>query len=171
MNQENAVDPWYKQPWLWFLLIFPGAAIIWCITMITVSLNIDSSMVTDDYAKEGRGIAMNVARDQTAREMGLQASLSFQERSASLSMETNQSGLEAPYLILNLFHPTLTEYDQTIQFRPTGEGQYTATLNQPIDGRWYLDLRGPNNNWRLKGEATLPLSRPLTLDTRNDDQG
>ena len=171
MTEENTVSPWYKQPWLWFLLIFPGAAIIWCATMITVSLNLDSSMVTDDYSKEGRGIAMDVARDKKAEALGLEANLSFEEGSANLAMEANQGALESPYLVLNLYHPTLTERDQTIQFRPTGEGQYTATLNQPIDGRWYLDLRGPDNDWRLKGEASLPQSTPLTLESRTSDQG
>ena len=171
MTEETPVSPWYKQPWFWFLLIFPGAAIIWCISMITVSLNIDSSMVTDDYAKEGRGIAMNAARDEKAESMGLQADLNFSERSVDLSVAANQGPLNDPYLVLNLFHPTLTEYDRTIQFRPVGEGQYTATLNQPVDGRWYLDLRGPDNTWRLKGEARLPLSRPVTLNAQANDQG
>lgn len=171
MNNEEIVSPWYKQPWFWFLLIFPGAAIIWCISMITVALTIDSSMVTDDYSKEGRGIAMNIARDKTARDMGLVASLDINERSASLTMDAADSSAEFPYLVLQLFHPTLAELDRTIQFRPTGDGQFTATLNQPINGRWYFDLRGPDNDWRLKGEASLPLSRDLILGNRNDDRG
>ena len=171
MSNEEVVRPWYWQPWFWFLLIFPGAAIIWCISMITVSLTIDSSMVTDDYSKQGRGIAMERARDETARSMGLQASLDFDTRSASLTVDADNGSTEYPSLVLNLFHPTLTEFDRTIQFRPTGNGHYTATLNQPIDGRWYFDLRGPDNDWRLKGEASLPSSQNLILGVRNDDRG
>ncbi|TGN41404.1 FixH family protein [Marinobacter confluentis] len=171
MSNEEIVSPWYKQPWFWFLLIFPGAAIIWCISMITVALNIDSSMVTDDYSKQGRGIAMERARDETARAMGLTASLDFDERTASLTMDAATGNADFPYVVLNLFHPTLTEFDRTIQFRPSGEGQYTANLSQPIDGRWYFDLRGPDNDWRLKGEANLPMSRNLILGDRTDDRG
>jgi hypothetical protein len=171
MSNEEIISPWYKQPWFWFLLIFPGAAIIWCISMITVALNIDSSMVTDDYSKQGRGIAMERVRDETARSLGLQASLDFDGKTASLSLDTAEGASDFPYLVLNLFHPTLAELDRTVQFRPTGEGRYTATLNQPLDGRWYFDLRGPENDWRLKGEANLPLSRNLTLGYRTDDRG
>ena len=171
MSNEEVISPWYKQPWFWFLLIFPGAAIIWCISMITVALSIDSSMVTDDYSKQGRGIAMERSRDETARSMGLQARLDFSAKSANLTVDADTGTTEYPYLILNLFHPTLTEYDRTIQFRPTGNGQYTATLNQPIDGRWYFDLRGPDNDWRLKGEASLPSSQDLILGVRNNDRG
>jgi hypothetical protein len=171
MSNEEIISPWYKQPWFWFLLIFPGAAIIWCIAMITVAVTIDGSMVTDDYSKQGRGIAMDVARDKTARSMGLQASMGFDARSADLTMDADNGRSEFPYLVLNLFHPTLAEYDRTIQFRPTGNGHYTATLKQPIDGRWYFDLRGPDNDWRLKGEANLPLSQTLILGSRTDDRG
>jgi hypothetical protein len=171
MSNEEIVNPWYKQPWFWFLLIFPGAAIIWCISMITVALSIDSSMVTDDYSKQGRGIAMDRARDQTARSMGLEAILNFDPRSASLTMAADNGTNEFPNLVLNLFHPTLAEYDRTIQFRPIGDGRYAANLNQPIDGRWYFDLRGPDNDWRLKGEANLPLSQNLILGNRTDDRG
>lgn len=171
MNNEEIISPWYRQPWFWFLLIFPGAAIIWCISMITVAITIDSSMVTDDYSKQGRGIAMERVRDETAQAMGLRASLDFDERSASLTMNTYDGAAEYPYLVLNLFHPTLAEFDRTIQFRPTGQGEYTATINQPLDGRWYFDLRGPDNKWRLKGEANLPLSQNLKLGSRTDDRG
>lgn len=169
MTNDDTVSPWYKQPWFWFLLIFPGAAIIWCISMITVALTIDSSMVTDDYSRQGRGIAMERARDDTALAMGLQASLSFDDRTASLTIGADNGNADFPYLVLNLFHPTLTEYDRTIQFQPAGNGRYRANLNQPIDGRWYFDLRGPDNDWRLKGEANLPLSENLVLGKRTDD--
>ena len=158
MNNDEPIKPWHKQPWFWFLLIFPGAAIIWCISMITVALSIDSSMVTDDYSKQGRGIAMDRVRDETARSMGLEANLDFDDRSAVLTINADNGSAEYPYLILN-------------QFRPRGEGRYTASLNESLDGRWYLDLRGPDNDWRLKGEATLPHSRDLILGGGTDNRG
>ena len=171
MNDDETVSPWYKQPWIWFLLIFPGAAIVWCISMITVALSIDSSMVTDDYSEQGRGIAMERVRDETARAMGLQARMDFDVRSASLTISADNGSTNFPYLVLNLFHPTLADRDRTIQFQPIGNDRYTASLNQPIDGRWYFDLRGPDNDWRLKGEASLPLSNNLVLGKRTDDRG
>ncbi len=171
MSNDDDISPWYKQPWLWFLLIFPAAAIIWCIFMITVSLNTNNSMVSDDYQKELRGYALGNARDNAAEAMGLQASLDFEKRSASLSIDAENGTADFPYLVLNLYHPTIASYDRVIQFRPTGNGQYTATLNQPIDGRWYFDLRGPDNTWRLKGQAVLPLSRDLLIGYRNDNRG
>lgn len=56
MTTETPVAPWYRQPWFWFLLIFPGASIIYCAVAITIAINTENSMVTDDWSKEGRGI-------------------------------------------------------------------------------------------------------------------
>ena len=171
MNENAPIIPWYRQPWLWFLLIFPGAAIIWCSIAITVAINTDNSMVTDDYSKEGRGINMAIARDQKAEDLGLTADMTFGEREISLSMDTATGPANYPYLILSLYHPTMSEFDRTIQFRSIGEGLYSATLNQPIEGRWYFDLRGPDNQWRLKGESSLPSQRSLSLGAVTEDLG
>lgn len=171
MTENTSAGPWYRQPWLLFLLIFPSAAIIWCAFVITVALNTENSMVTDDYSKEGRGINMEIARDQAAKDLGLTAKMAFEERTISLSVDTNEGQADYPYLILNLFHPTLSDRDRTVQFRAVGEGQYMANLNQSIEGRWYFDLRGPDNDWRLKGESSLPSDRPLTLGAGAEDRG
>lgn len=171
MTESTSTGPWYRQPWLLFLLIFPGAAIIWCTIAITVALNTQNSMVTDDYSKEGRGINMEIARDEAAKDLGLTAEMAFGERQINLSVDTTDGRADFPYLILNLFHPTIAERDRTVQFRAIGEGQYVGNLNQSIEGRWYFDLRGPDNNWRLKGESNLPSDRPLTLGVGAKDRG
>ncbi len=171
MNEQLDVKPWFRQPWLWFLVAFPMASVIWCAVMITVALSTENAMVTDDYSKEGRGINMEIARDQVAKDLGLSAEMNFGEREITLSMDTNSGYADYPYLILNLFHPTLADRDRTIQFRPVGQGEYAANLNQPIEGRWYFDLRGPDNNWRLKGESSLPSQSPLTLGAGAEDRG
>lgn len=171
MTENTSVGPWYRQPWLLFLLTFPAAAIIWCTFVITVALNSQNSMVTDDYSKEGRGINMEIARDEAAKDLGLTAQLAFKDREINLSVDTAEGRADYPYLILNLFHPTIAERDRTVQFRAVGEGQYTANLNQSIKGRWYFDLRGPDNDWRLKGESNLPSDRPLTLGAGAEDRG
>ncbi|HCW89881.1 MAG TPA: nitrogen fixation protein FixH [Marinobacter sp.] len=171
MTEQTSVAPWFKQPWFWFLTIFPIAAIVWCIFMIIVATNIDNSMVTDDYSKKGRAINMEIARDTKAREMGIEARFAFDQRYLSLNVTTSQGTANFPYLILNLFHPTLSDQDRTVQLTRIGEGKYEARLNQDIDGRWYFDLRGPDNDWRLKGEAFLPASEPVQLSAGTDPQG
>ena len=160
MTTEEPVAPWYRQPWFWFLTIFPLAAIIWCAFMLTIAINMEDSMVSDDYSKEGRGINLEIARDVKAAELGLAADIRFDGRQLSLDLTSTE---DFPYLVLNLFHPTLDSRDRVVQFQRDSMGHYTARMLDDIDGRWYYDLRGPGNEWRLKGEAWLPAENGLKL--------
>ncbi|MDX1635717.1 MAG: FixH family protein [Marinobacter sp.] len=164
MTEDTAIKPWFRQPWFWFLLIFPGASIIWCTIAITVALNTDNAMVTDDYSKEGRAINLELARDQKAADMNLNAIMEFSGDRLSVNLNSKEGYSDYPYLVLNLFHPTLSEKDRTVQLQSMGGGYYRASLPRNLDGRWYMDLRGPSNEWRLKGELFLPSETPLTLD-------
>lgn len=163
MTDNPPIAPWYRQPWFWFLAIFPLAAIAWCLTMIVVATSTAGSMVTDDYSKQGRGINMEIARDQKADDLGLGAEFHFGERQVTLDLSDTEGTASYPYLILNLYHPTLEEQDRKVQLTPIAEGKYQATVNQDMAGRWYFDLRGPDNDWRLKGEARLPSGAPIQL--------
>ncbi|KAA1174937.1 FixH family protein [Marinobacter salinexigens] len=171
MTDQAPVAPWYRQPWFWFLTIFPLAAIIWCIFMIIVAINTRDPMVTDDYSKEGRSINMDIARDERATALGMVAELDFEGRDLYMSLESNEGVADFPYLVLNLYHPTLSENDRTIQFQATGNGHYSGKMLEDIDGRWYYDLRGPSNEWRLKGEAWLPAENGLKIQAKDASQG
>lgn len=171
MTTEAPISPWYKQPWFWFLLIFPGASIIWCTIAITVALNTENAMVTDDWSKQGRGINMSIARDQKAEDMGMEARLAFNDQNITLNLETLKGPADIPYLVLKLFHPTLSDKDRVIQFRQIAPGRYAGQLHEEIDGRWYYDLQGPGNEWRLKGEAWLPAENGITVKAGGSAQG
>ncbi len=164
MNQDNDIAPWYRQPWLWFLIMFPAASILYCAVAITAAVTSHSDMISDDYSKEGRAINEERARDDRAMVMGLSAHFNFSGSELTLTMDSTTGQNEFPYLILNLFHPTLEARDRTIQLQATGSGHYMARLPRDVAGRWYLDLRGPANDWRLKGQITLPSATPLELD-------
>ncbi|SOB75028.1 hypothetical protein SAMN04488490_0583 [Marinobacter sp. LV10R510-11A] len=171
MNEEVPVAPWYRQPWFWFLTIAPLAAIIFSTFMLVVAANMDDTMVSDDYSKEGRAINQEIARDLKATELGVNADLAFENRAILLTVSTEQGPADFPYLVLNLFHPTLAQNDRTIQFRSDGNGHYTGTMLDDIDGRWYYELRGPDNLWRLKGEAQLPTDSKLHMRSKGSAQG
>src|SRR5690554_6388458 len=99
MNQEVPVAPWYRQPWFWFLTIAPLSAIIFSMFMLVVASNMKDTMVTDDYSKERRGINLEIARDQAASDMGLNADIVPDERSILLIVKTQHRPAEFPYLI------------------------------------------------------------------------
>jgi len=171
MTNDGYIAPWYRQPWFWFLAIFPLAAIIWGSTMLVVASSLDTSMVTDDYSKEGRGINMAIARDEKARDLQLEGSVHFQAREATLKLKQAGHAADYPYLVMNFYHPTIAKRDRVIQFRRTTRGEYTASLLENLNGRWYYDLQGPENNWRIKGEIHLPEDKSVVIKAPRPSQG
>ncbi len=171
MTDNTAVAPWYRQPWFWFLTIFPLAAIMWGVTTLVVSANLDNSMVSDDYSKEGRGINMAIARDQKAADMKVAGSLELVGRKARLTLTTRDGHADFPYVILNLYHPTLDDRDRVVQFQRLAPGEYSGNLLEDLDGRWYYDIQGPDNDWRVKGEIWLPSESAIAIEAKGATQG
>lgn len=159
----ETIAPWYRQFWLWFLLTIPGVTIVLCIGMIYVAVVTKDPLVTDDYSKEGLAINLELARDRAATELKLHSTVDFNGTTITLDIEQAGKPTNFDYLILDLSHPTLADRDRRIQFQPVGDGLYEAKLPVVLDGRWYMELRGPENNWRLKGQAVLPSDEPQVL--------
>ncbi|BES71074.1 FixH family protein [Marinobacter nanhaiticus D15-8W] len=163
---EGATDnpgPWYKQFWPWFVLAIPAITIVWCIFMITVAVSSQGAMVNDDYYKEGLAINMELARDRLAADRGLAGAVQFEDNQIRMELDEAGKPVNFDFLILDMAHPTLEQQDRRLQLQRVGDGIYEASLPRPLEGRWYLELRGPTNDWRLKGEAALPASMPLKL--------
>lgn len=169
---DEANRPWYRQPWLWFLILFPAMSITYCIIAITISLNTHTSMVVDDYSKEGLAINASLAREAMAADLGLQAQVRQTGREMEIVLDSHQAAAVSPdYLILKLFHPTMGEQDRTIQLRKISPGVYQGQVAGTINGRWYLDLSGPDNDWRIKGEGHFPSEAGVMMRPEDADRG
>lgn len=169
---DEASRPWYRQPWFWFLVLFPGMSITYCIIAITVSLNTQNSMVVDHYSKKGLAINQSLARDALAADLGLEARIRQSGRQLELTLDSQSATAVAPdYLVLKLFHPTIAEKDRVIQLQSDSSEVYRGQVAGKIDGRWYLDLSGPSSDWRLKGEAYFPADSGIVLRPDDTDRG
>lgn len=171
MTEKAPVAPWYRQPWFWFLTIFPLASMVWGVTALVVSSSMDNSLVSDDYSREGRGINMSIARDQKAVDMQIEGTLALSGRDAELILNTRDGAANFQYLVFNLYHPTLSGQDRTVQFQRRAPGEYVGRLLEDVEGRWYYDLQGPDNDWRVKGELQLPSDRRIRIDAAGNAQG
>jgi hypothetical protein len=171
-HDDEASRPWYRQPWLWFLVLFPSASIVYCIVAITVALNTQASMVVDDYSKQGRGINQSLAREDRAAELGLEARIQQDNRDLEVTLASIRGGGVVPeYLVLKLFHPTIGERDRTIQLRSIAPGVYRGQIAGKIDGRWYFDLTGPSSEWRIKGEGRFPAESAIVIRPTDTERG
>ncbi len=165
IHDDEAARPWFRQPWFWFLVLFPSASIVYCIVALTLSLTTHTSMVVDDYSKEGLGINQSLARDARAAEMGLQALIQQTGRDLDVTLtSTNGTSVTPEYLVLQLFHPTMGDQDRVIQLTSVSGGHYRGQIAGTINGRWYLDISGPSAEWRIKGVGFFPTDSGMLVE-------
>lgn len=171
-HDDEASRPWFRQPWLWFLILFPAASITYCVVAITLAINTQTSMVVDDYSKQGRGINQSLARETRAAELGLEARLQQNNRNLEVTLDSKgDDGMHPDYLVLQLFHPTIGERDRTIQLSSVAPGVYRGQIAGNMDGRWYLDLTGPSSEWRIKGEGNFPAESAIVMSPSDTERG
>ncbi len=154
--------PWYREPWVWLLILFPSLAVIG--GMITIYLAISSSdgLVVDDYYKRGKAINRVLERDEAAARYGLRAVIEMymQENRVQLQLQSTNN-TRAPELYLSVLHPTQPGKDQVIRLTPIDENVYRGGMLPLGQGHWYLQLE--TDDWRLSGSVQVPLTGPVVL--------
>ena len=164
---DTTIKPWYRQFWPWFLLGIPATAMLVGFTMLGVAIEVGKrdTLVSDNYYKEGRAINMKLDRDIAAAKLGLVATLrASAETGLEVDLQSHDGAMDLAYLNIEVIHPTLGAQDQMVKAARYAPGRYQGLPSPALNGRWYLDIRDPDNTWRLKGEIALPSSSVLTLE-------
>ena len=69
--------PWYREPFVWLVILFPASAVIGGMITISLAISSDDGLVVDDYYKRGLEINRTLERDKAAARHGIQATLGF----------------------------------------------------------------------------------------------
>lgn len=152
----EASKPWYKQPWLWFVLSVPISSVILSSIMVTVAFVGKDSLVSDNYYKDGMAINQTIEQDQLAASLGLAPLLSINNQEVRLQLKASSAIPVQSFLTLKLLHPTVSAKDVIIKLLPSGNGLFLGELPHAIEGRRYLDLYAFDNSWRIREELILP---------------
>ncbi len=155
--------PWYREPWPWFLMLGPLAAVIMGVVMVTLALRTDDGLVAEDYYKQGLAINETLDRQKQAKALGVQALVLFNPELTRVRLTLQAA--EPDQVTLKLVHPTRGGLDQTVAMRRTGPGTYEGELAPVADGRWHLVLEDPRRTWRILG-AWRPGEASSTLAAR-----
>ena len=138
----------------WYLIL---AAVLFGIFMFVTALYYPDDVVVDTYYRDGQAINQLRALDEAARALGISASLELDAQGARLTL----AGTQEPLLQLFLFHVTDSQADRVFLFQPEGGAVFQnpdATLARLLgaEGVWYLELRGADNDWRLRQRVVTP---------------
>jgi uncharacterized protein len=154
--------PWYREPWPWFLMSLPATAVIAGLTTVWIAYQSADGLVVGDYYKAGLAVNQTLAREDTARALGITATLHTEHGVLALSL-AGRLKTYPEQLILTLAHPTRQGMDQILTLQHTGSGHYRATLPAMHAGKWHVELADTASTWRLSGVLHTPFSQPVTI--------
>lgn len=162
MTKDRRTVRWYREPWVWLMILFPSAAVIGGMVTIYLAVTTSDGLVVDDYYKRGKAINRDLARDDAAMRYGLTATLGLdlQENRVQLVLESN-SKIQPAELRLSVLHPTQPGHDQVIRLTPIAAAVYRGGVATLAAGHWYLQLEA--DDWRLSGSMIVPVEGPVVL--------
>ncbi|WP_028115454.1 FixH family protein [Ferrimonas senticii] len=147
--------PWYKQFWPWFLIVLPLCAVSASTYTFYLASTSPFSMVSEDYYKEGKGINQDLSRQRRASQLGLVFKLEQQGRQLLLSQHGGDRIGTA--LTIRFHHATIAanDFEQTVT--ASGDGIYRLHTEQPLTGKWRVQIDNYDGSWRLQQKLMLPV--------------
>ncbi|MBV0931973.1 FixH family protein [Marinobacterium weihaiense] len=155
--------PWFKQPWLWFILAPLIAVFIYASIFMYIAVTTSDGVVKEDYYKIARGMNIDTSRADRARELDLNADLRLDTLTGDINLRL--SGVLDTFpeqLHLNIIHPTHQKYDQLLTLRSVdGKGLYAGSLEGAMSSKRYLSLSPLDESWQLRQEIVPPFNEQL----------
>jgi|WetSurMetagenome_2_1015567.scaffolds.fasta_scaffold04176_1 uncharacterized protein len=148
INKATPSSPWYKEFYVWLILLFPFSAIVVGLSMLGVSWVTFDGLVVDDYYKKGLEINRSFERDKMALKYGLEGYLQANPQSGAIRvfLKTKENYNFPSQLKLSLLHRTRKGLDQIITLERQAD-VYIGNILPLADGLWEVLLEG--QDWRL----------------------
>ncbi|TGO02933.1 hypothetical protein PN36_16135 [Candidatus Thiomargarita nelsonii] len=143
--------PWYREPFVWLLILFPASAVIGGLFTIYLAIASNDGLVVDDYYKQGLEINRTLARH------GLEATLHFERHRLHLSLNANSDYKLPHQIVIHFNHHTRSGFDKTVPLERISDNGYQASLPDLIVGTWTVQLTG--DDWRLLKSVRLPMTK------------
>jgi uncharacterized protein len=144
-----ASAPWYRHRWPWILMSGPAAVVIAATYTAVLAVRGADGLVAEDYYRRGLAINRTLARAESARHLGVRASLVIGEGRVRVALS---GPARDAALRLTLVHPVLAERDARIELRPAGApGAYEGALPAGLSAPRRIVLEDLSGVWRLAG--------------------
>jgi len=156
-NDSQQALPWYKEYYVWLLILFPMLAVIGGIVTTILAVQSDDGLVVDDYYKHGLEINRTLERDQVALDYNLNADIKFNQEleEVSITMTSTSGFIYPPNLSVTFLHATRSGLDTEVNMMLTQENTYRGNLSALTAGKWYVHIQ--YDNWRLIKTITASL--------------
>ena len=148
-KNPQQVIPWYKEHYVWLLILFPMLAVIGGIVTTILAVQSDDGLVVDDYYKQGLEINRTLERDQIAIDYGLDAAIKVNQENEDVVMTLSAASnfIYPPSLTVTFLNATRAGMDEVVNLALTEENNYKGKLNTLEIGKWYVHIQ--RDDWRL----------------------
>lgn len=150
--------PWYKQLWVWLIMLPPAAAVVAGIATVVIAATGADHVLPTDYVKDGLELREDTRRQDTAAALGLGANVHLLRADGRVTVILRGPEQSLPAtLTLRMAHPTDAARD--LQTALVRDGKvYRGDLHQEAPGRWVLQIEPEDQAWRLAGELAAEAS-------------
>jgi len=143
--KTQQLKPWYREPWLWFILAPLITVVIASTVMVTIAIYSQDDVISDNYYREGRMLAQEFTSERYAKSIDLSGDIKFDMDVGEVLLTLNKAS-ESNNIELLISHPAKAEFDKTLSFRHLVGATYAAELSEALQGRWYLRLVAKSEN-------------------------
>ncbi len=163
MNTATQKVIWYREPFVWVLIVIPMTAVVMGFLILYYSITTEDGLVDDDYYQDGLAINQVLDRDNAARQYGLTAMLQLHYTGGDVAVQLHPGKL-APLpqqIKVKWMYATRSGHDQRTTITGDGHGLYQGPIPKLVPGHWYVQLEA--GNWRLLGSMYVPRDGTIKL--------
>ncbi|PXF30493.1 hypothetical protein WH50_15220 [Pokkaliibacter plantistimulans] len=166
MPSVEGAKPWYRQPWLWFVLTPVMASMVVGSSFAIISAYTFDGVVKDEYRIAAKDTLAVTAKTDKAQSLGLHATVKLDDMTGEIvaDLQSTQISFDYPQtLLLDIVHPTDQHGDLVQPLRQVAGGHYIGQLGHTLLGKRYLVLHPQDDSWRVQAELHPPYTEPVTL--------
>ncbi|QTH64255.1 FixH family protein [Psychrosphaera ytuae] len=147
---ENA-QPWYKHPWVWFVIALPVMSLVGGIAMITITSSNQPEIIVDDYYKKGKAINQELTLYKAFADSGIDLKVRLNNNRFEIQSSESLTALK-----ISLIHSTQGKRDLEFTVTAASNGIYGKTLEDFAPGSWSLFIQPMDDSWKVKQKVALP---------------
>ncbi|MDA0791054.1 MAG: FixH family protein [Proteobacteria bacterium] len=153
-----AVESWQRNPWVWLLIAIPASSVLFGIVMVTTAIMYPDDLVADDYYRDGMAINEQLGREDRARDLNIDVTLTVEKGEVLLTTSAVDSAL-----MVSLRHVVDRNQDVETRMVRRADGTFTATDDALVSlmsksGLWYLEVSGLDYEWLIRRRVKAPLT-------------